>query len=167
MRLPKFELRRLASGVKVDGRRPVRLPGDAAAMLGPILCGAEAELALALLLDGRHRALGVVEVARGAANVVHLEPRELYRMAIHVGAVALVLAHNHPSGDVLPSTDDVALTNRIRAAGEVVGVALVEHLILTDCEFFSFSTSRRGRWAPPRRRSARWKSRLRARSPFP
>lgn len=148
MRLPKFELRRTTSGVKADGRRPVRLPGDAAKMLGPILCGAEAELALALLLDGRHRALGVVEVARGAANVVHLEPRELYRTAIHAGAVAVVLAHNHPSGDALPSPDDVRLTNRIRAAGDVVGVALIDHLILTDREFFSFSTSRRGRWAP-------------------
>ena len=91
MRLPKFELRRLASGVRADGRRPVRLPGDAARMLGPILCGAEAELALALLRDGRHRALGVVEVARGAANVVHLEPRELFRTAIHTGAVVVRL----------------------------------------------------------------------------
>jgi len=103
----------------------------------------------AIALDSRHRVLAQYPAASGALNVVHLTPRDVFRRAIREGAASVIVAHNHPSGDVLPSEDDVALTRRLRTAGELVGVALLDHLIVAGDAWYSFSEGRMGRRTPP------------------
>ena len=147
MRLPILELRRILTDVEIDERRPIRVPMQSAEILGPLVRGLEVEVALALLLDSRHAPIGVVEVARGGLNVVHISPRDLFRTAIFTGCPAIILAHNHPSDDVIPSEGDVALTSRMRAAGELVGVEVLDHLILGSREVFSFTASRKFQWS--------------------
>ncbi|HTK29496.1 MAG TPA: DNA repair protein RadC [Vicinamibacterales bacterium] len=115
------------------GRRPqLRDPGDVAAYLLPSHGGHPVEQVGIVLLDTRHRVLRTSLVASGSLNASIVEPRDVFREAIRGGASAIVLFHNHPSGDPSPSPDDLELTRRIQAAGLLVGVQLVDHIILGD-----------------------------------
>lgn len=144
---------RYARGVDVPCTDTLRTSRALADVLRPIMEGRVQEALIVLHLDARHRLIGWEETAKGAMNVVHVCPRDIFRSAIAVGAAVICVAHNHPSGDPTPSTDDVALTNRLRTAAEIVGVPLIDHLILADEGFFSFTDgriTRLPRWTPTR-----------------
>ena len=72
-----------------------------------------------------------------------VHPREVFRTAAEHGAAALVLFHNHPSGDPTPSGDDIALTKRLAEAGVVMGIEVLDHLVLADSKYFSFKEAGR------------------------
>ncbi len=95
-----------------------------------------------VLLDTRHRVLRTTIIASGTANAAIVEPREVYREAALGGASAIVAFHNHPSGDPTPSPDDVALTRRLAAAGVLMGIDLVDHIILGDQRYCSLKELR-------------------------
>ena len=84
---------------------------------------------VAIYLDGRHRPIGdsVVSVGTATASLVH--PREVFQPAIGIGACALLIGHNHPSGDVTPSAEDLEVTKRLAEAGRVLGVTLLDHIV--------------------------------------
>src|SRR2546423_1426234 len=95
-----------------------------------------------LLAHGAH-ALGDNElvalvVASGTLNATIVEPRDIYREAAMGSAAAVVVFHNHPSGDPIPSPDDVDLTRRLQAAGVLLGIELIDHVILGDAKYYSF-----------------------------
>lgn len=92
-----------------------------------------------LLLDTRHRLLRTVIHSIGALDATMADPRDIFRVAVGGGAAAVMLFHNHPSGDPEPSSDDVKLTQRLVRAGQLLGVPVVDHLILGDTRFFSFA----------------------------
>jgi DNA repair protein RadC len=96
-----------------------------------------------LLLDTKHRVIraSVLSVGTLDASIVH--PREVFREAAAAGAAALVLFHNHPSGDPEPSDDDCRLTERLVAAGVLMGIDVLDHVILADAKYFSFREHRR------------------------
>ena len=123
-------------------RASITSPEDAAGVLVDHLAGADRERCVAALLDTRHRLLGVVVVSVGSIDHTFMSPREVYRDALLANATALVLAHNHPSGDVEPSQDDEAVTRRLAAAGQLVGVELLDHLVVADGQWTSLA--RRG-----------------------
>ena len=75
------------------------------------------------------------------ASLVH--PREVFREATTAGVAAVVLFHNHPSGDPTPSRDDIALTSRLVEAGELMGIAVLDHVVLGESRYFSFKESGR------------------------
>lgn len=120
---------------------PVRLqvaaPIDAARYLLPRYGAVDVEQAGVLLLDSRHRVLHARVLTRGTADTAPMHPRDVFREAALAGAAALVLFHNHPSGDPQPSPEDVLLTQRMLAAGEVMGITVVDHLILADASYCS------------------------------
>ena len=91
-----------------------------------------------LLLDTKHRVLrtSVLSVGTLDASIVH--PREVFREATSAGAAAIVLFHNHPSGDPEPSEDDVRLTERLMAAGVLMGIDVIDHVVLADVRYYSF-----------------------------
>ena len=146
MNMPMLELRRRPSGVRIDNRKPIKTPHAAAQALGPLVEGLAHEIALILCLDGRQRAIGAFEIARGSHNVVHISPREVLICALHAGASSFLFAHNHPSNDALPSDEDIELTRRITAGADLIGIPMLDSLILTDSEGYSFNTSRRFPW---------------------
>jgi DNA repair protein RadC len=74
--------------------------------------------------------IGCHEVSRGSVDSTPVEPREVFKAAVLVNASAIVLVHNHPSGDPSPSAADLALTARIREAGELLGIELLDHVII-------------------------------------
>lgn len=104
-----------------------------------IPAGEEREHFIAVYLDARSKVKGVSVVSIGTLSASLVHPREVFRPAIVAGAAAVVVAHNHPSGDVSPSPEDKDATRRLQRAGELLGVPLLEHLILSEgAAYFSF-----------------------------
>lgn len=105
-------------------------PDEVAAVIAPTLAGLDREVGMLLALDTRHRLIEPVIVSVGTAAHTFLSPREIYRDALMRGASAIVVAHNHPSGDPQPSDDDIRVTARLAAAGRWIGVELLDHVIM-------------------------------------
>jgi DNA repair protein RadC len=95
-----------------------------------------------LLLDLKHRLLATRIVSTGVLDATLAHPREVFREAVMASAAAIVVFHNHPSGDPRPSPDDMVLTERLRTAGVIVGVDLVDHLILAERQYYSMKEAR-------------------------
>lgn len=85
-----------------------------------------------LALNARGEAIGADVVSRGSASSCIVHPAEVFRLAIALHATAIVVAHNHPSGSSGPSGEDVAITERLSKAGEILGIQVVDHIILGD-----------------------------------
>lgn len=116
-------------------------PRLAAALLHRLTGGFDREVVGALLLDPRHYAIGHVFAYVGTLCAAPVEPRGLLVPALLANASGLVVFHNHPSGDPSPSADDRALTQRLRDAGDVVGIPVLDHIILgEDPRFVSLSS---------------------------
>jgi DNA repair protein RadC len=101
-----------------------------------------------VMLDTKHRVIRVKIVSVGSLDSTVVHPREVFREAASASAAAIVLFHNHPSGDPMPSPDDLALTTRMVNAGDIMGIDVVDHLILADQRYFSLVES--GRLTPRR-----------------
>jgi DNA repair protein RadC len=100
---------------------------------------ADREEFLAVVLDGKNRVQGfnVVSVGSLTASLVH--PREVFKAAILANAAAVIVLHNHPSGDPTPSSEDIAITQRLRQAGEILGVNVLDHVVIGDGRYISFA----------------------------
>lgn len=93
---------------------------------------------LVVLLDSRSRFLAEVMVSQGTLNSSPVHPREVFNHAVRESAAAVMIAHNHPSGDPSPSKDDIRVTMRLKEAGKVIGIPLVDHIIIAGDEYISF-----------------------------
>lgn len=116
-------------------------PTDAAQFVRKILIDNSREQFIALYLDGAHRVASFSIISIGTANQATVHPREVFQRAIGVGAVALVIAHNHPSGQSAPSNADREVTNLMKAAGKLLGIPLLDHVIVTENGHYSFLES--------------------------
>lgn len=91
-----------------------------------------------LMLDTKNRMIGDSLLSKGTVNSAPAVPREMFIEALRHHAVNIVLVHNHPSGDPSPSDDDKELTLRVKAAGEIIGIGLLDHIVIGDSTYFSF-----------------------------
>lgn len=105
-------------------------PSDAAAVFAPRLRALAVEELHALYLDRRNRPLGHRRLTRGSDGFTVVDPRQIFRPAVELGASGVLLAHNHPSGDPTPSAMDREVTRRAASAGQVLGVRLLDHLVI-------------------------------------
>jgi DNA repair protein RadC len=121
-----------------SARIQLRTPHEAAAYLMPAFGSRPVEQFGVVLLDTKHRVLRTSVLAIGTLNSTVVQPRDVFREAALGGAAAIVVFHNHPSGDPSPSPDDVELTRRLAAAGTLMGVDIVDHIILGDVRYCSF-----------------------------
>lgn len=110
--------------------RPITTPEDAARVLAPLLAGLAHEELHGLYLDRRNRPVAHRTLTRGSDGYTVVDPRQVFRPAVRLGAHGVILAHNHPSGDPTPSAQDREVTRRVRRSGEVLGIALVDHLVI-------------------------------------
>ena len=124
-------------------RTLLRSPRDVAAYLLPRYGAGLVEQFGLLMLDTKHRVLRATVLSIGTLDASLVHPREVFRAAAAAGAAALVLFHNHPSGDPTPSMDDVALTERMVQAGTLMGIDVIDHVVLADVRYFSFKESGR------------------------
>jgi len=123
-------------GVKLATRPQIRVPGEAAPMLAQYIGEADREVFVIAMLTIRHRVLGLHTVSVGCLTSSLVHPREVLKPAILSGSAAFLAAHNHPSGDPEPSAEDIALTRRLAAAGQLLGIELLDHLILGEAGRF-------------------------------
>ncbi|MCW5839301.1 MAG: DNA repair protein RadC [Anaerolineales bacterium] len=125
-------------------RLRISSPADAAALLQYEMSALEQEHLRAILLSTRNEVIEVVEIYRGSLNSAPVRIADVFKPAIRKNAAALILAHNHPSGDPTPSPDDVALTKAIREAGVLLGVELLDHVVIGQGRFVSLKEKRLG-----------------------
>ena len=124
-----------------DAGTPIRCPRDVYACMVPY---AERELVEAfwiLPLDSQHRLadVGPAVITRGILNSSLVHPREVFRAAIEASAAAIVLVHNHPSGDPTPSPDDRVITEQLAAAGRVLDIPVHDHVVIGRGRYTSFA----------------------------
>ena len=106
--------------------------------LMPIYAAHREERAGVVMLDAKRRLIRIEVLSVGTLDSSILHPREVFRAATLASASAIAIFHNHPSGDPRPSEEDLELTRRLVAAGEVMGITVLDHLILGDGCWFSF-----------------------------
>lgn len=133
-----FELGRRA--VEAEQRREVLVqPAQVYKFLSARLGGLAQEVFVVVGLDVRNGLLDVVEVARGALYCVEVHPREVFRPLLRMAAAGGIVIHNHPSGDPTPSPHDIALTRRLQAVGELVGITIIDHLVFGNHGYTSIA----------------------------
>lgn len=125
-----FELGRRAVRAGQPARPLASSPERVQRLLAPELAGLERELFVVLLLDGKHRLRRIERVSEGTLTSSLVHPREVFRAAVRESAAALIAAHNHPSGDPEPSAEDYEVTRRLREAGALLGIPLLDHVVL-------------------------------------
>jgi len=140
--LAAVELGRRTVTRGVADRPRLSQPGQLAALLLPQYGSMPVEHFGVVLLDTKCRLIRIKIISVGSLDTSVVHPREVFREAAAASAAAIVLFHNHPSGDPTPSRDDIELTNRMLQAGLVMGIEVVDHLILADQCYYSFSLSR-------------------------
>jgi DNA repair protein RadC len=130
--------RRLAEAAYRPGC-PVRSGGDLARLVRESARGLRRETFFAALLDTRHRLLQLGVVSIGSVDAATVHPREVFSPAIREAAAAVVVAHNHPSGDPAPSPEDRLVTRRLEEVGKLVGIALLDHIVVGHERYYSFA----------------------------
>jgi DNA repair protein RadC len=96
------------------------------------------EYMIVLLMDGKNRLSAVEICSIGTLNQSLCHPREIFKSALMVSCAAIVILHNHPTGDTSPSSEDIAITRRLKEASDIIGIKLLDHLIVSDTEYTSF-----------------------------
>ena len=95
-----------------------------------------------IALNSACKVLGIFFISKGTANVSLITPREVYIRALLLGAVQIILCHNHPSGNVLPSDADIKITQKIKEAGEMISINLADHIIIGSDSYLSFKEAK-------------------------
>lgn len=116
-------------GVKINGT-DIAKQWAANSLAGYFDDRADQEEMLVVLMDTQLKPKRIVRITRGTLNASLVHPREVFRPAIQDSASSIMLVHQHPSGDVTPSREDIAVTQRIREAGQLIGIELIDHLIV-------------------------------------
>jgi DNA repair protein RadC len=120
-----------------EERPSINSPADAAALVAYEMALLEKEHLRTILLDRRNRVLEIVEVYQGSVNSSQVRVGEIFQAAVNRNASALVVIHNHPSGDPTPSPDDVAVTRAIMQAGKLLDIELLDHLVIGQGKWVS------------------------------
>lgn len=132
-----LELGRRLMTVSPQDRPQVRSPAEAADLLMTEMSLLEQEQLRTILLDTRNTVLGVPLVYQGSLNTAVVRVGELFRHAIRANAAAIIVAHNHPSGDPAPSPDDVRVTRAVVEAGKLLNIDVLDHLVIGHQRFVS------------------------------
>ncbi len=119
---------------------PVKSPEDAVESIRSTLKGKKKEYFYLLCLDTRNRVTNVDQVSVGNLDSSIVHPREVFKTAISCLASSVIFVHNHPSGDLEPSAEDINLTKRLTEAGELVGIPVLDHIIVCDKDYISLKS---------------------------
>ena len=124
--------------VGLDQARQLLTPKESAEVFIGLLAQESVEVFGLLCLTTKYRVIGYYEVSRGTLNTTVVEPRDVFKAALLANAACVIVGHNHPSDDPSPSPDDIALTRRLAAAGALLGIELVDHIVVGNNRYVSF-----------------------------
>lgn len=108
----------------------IKSPGDVYVLLEKDIKQLDRESAHAIYLDSRNKVLGTEMISLGTLNANLIHPRELFKGAILISAASIILVHNHPSGEAVPSEDDIEITKRVVKAGKILGIDVLDHVVI-------------------------------------
>jgi len=137
--LAAFELGQRLSTEDTLRRPVIKSAKDVARLMMPEMQSLDREHFKVLLLNTKHYVLQVHTVSVGSLNASVVHPRECFRPAIAAQAAAIILVHNHPSGDVEPSEEDISLTRRLMSAGDLIGIKVLDHVIIGGNKYVSLA----------------------------
>lgn len=135
---PNILIKESSTNYHVEGG--LDTPGGVVDMLNDVfrLNKKAEEFLYMIALNAKMRPIGVFEVTHGTVNASYITPREIFLRALLCGATGIIIAHNHPSGECDPSKEDMEVTKKVKAAGEIMNVKLLDHVIIADDTYFSF-----------------------------
>jgi DNA repair protein RadC len=109
-----------------------------------LLGNPDREFFVAILLDGQNRITGLHVVSQGSLNQSICHPRETFKAAILANSASIILAHNHPSGNLTPSSEDIQITRRMKEAGDLLGIRVLDHVIVNTNDGSNYSFTNMG-----------------------
>ena len=145
--LTKTEAARILAAIEIGKRiayastsdmEHITSPGDAAQYLMGKMRNLTHECFVVLLLNTKNRVIRVKQIAVGSLTSAVVHPRSVFSCAVTGNAASILVAHNHPSGDPYPSTEDRNLTRALEEAGNIIGIPLIDHLVIGDGRYYSF-----------------------------
>jgi len=136
--LAAFELAKRLADSSMEVREVITCPRDAADLVRNDLARADKEYFMVIMLNTKHRVIGkkVISIGHLSGSLVH--PRELFKEVIRRSSAAVIVVHNHPSGDPTPSREDIGVTKRLVEAGELLGIQVLDHIVVGDNCYVSF-----------------------------
>ena len=137
--IPRYRVTLVREGHAIPAVDTVQTSEGAVRLLRPLFAGLDREQFLICGLDAKHGLIGINVVSTGSLTLAIVHPREVFKPLILMNAGAWICAHNHPSGDSTPSPEDRVLTKRLREAGELFGIPLLDHLVLAEERYYSFA----------------------------
>jgi len=135
--IPIYKILLVRDGIQKAETKIVTSPVDAYQVFKDFIGTPDREHFVVMLLDTRNQIVGLNAVSVGSINATVVHPRETFKSAILIGAAAIIIAHNHPSGDPAPSSEDLSLSTRLIKCGELVGIPILDHLIIGDDRYIS------------------------------
>ena len=135
----RYEVRKDHEGRPIVVGRNLGSPKETASALMTALQDQPGEVFAILCVSTKLSVIAYHEVSRGTLDATLVHPREVFKAALLANAAAIILTHNHPSGDPIPSADDVQLTRRLDDAGALLGVEVLDHIIIGDGRYYSFN----------------------------
>ena len=143
-RIPRYSVSLVRDSSLGVEYKTVRQSSDSLPILKTLLGDKDREEFLILMVDAKNKIIGIHSVSVGTLSLTVVHPREVFKAAILVNSSAIILAHNHPSGDPNPSREDITLTKRMEEAGKILGIRILDHIILGEESFgnyYSFADS--------------------------
>jgi DNA repair protein RadC len=137
----RYSVKKTDAGQPVIIGRAMNTPRESASVVMTVLRDEPGEVFAIICLSTKHRVIAYHEVSRGTLDATLVHPREVFKAALLANAAAIILTHNHPSGDPTPSGDDVQLTRRLGDAGTLLGIDVLDHIIVGDGRYYSFKQS--------------------------
>jgi DNA repair protein RadC len=135
----EFKIRRVRRSKAADRLVQIASPENVAEAVRPYIRGEARECFFTVCIGSRNELIGIEKTAVGQLAEVAVQPREVFRTAILASAAGIILCHNHPSGDPSPSALDAELTVRFMQAGELLGIPVHDHVIVTEDRHYSFA----------------------------
>jgi len=133
------EITRRAVERRVAPHAPLRTSAEVYRHCGARMAALRKEQFHVLLLDGKNRLIKDVRISEGSLTASLVHPREVFVPVIEESAAAIILVHNHPSGDPTPSAEDMAITDRLRKVGDLMGVSVLDHVVIGEGRYVSFA----------------------------
>lgn len=139
MRIPRYTISLVKESSEVYEHKRLTSSKDSFALLNNLFKSADREQFFVVTLDNKLKPIGINLVSVGTLNLSLVHPREVFKMAILQNSAAVLLAHNHPSGDSQPSAEDITLTKRLVECGTLLGIRIMDHLIIGENRYYSFA----------------------------
>ena len=136
-RLPRYRVTLVREGSVSNSNNHIRTPQDVMDVLSTEYDNAVVKMAQMLALDTKNKIIGIFTISTGSLNASIIHPRDIFQRAILSNAASVILAHNHPSGDPTPSSEDTELTKKLVDAGKILDIPILDHVVIGDGKFVS------------------------------